>query len=252
MTRRRDGIADDLQHHRQGGIGTERHLAGQHLVENNAQGINVGGRADVRQSFGLFRSHVGRRPNPHAGPGHPLFHSHHLGNAKVGQDSLPFRGQHNVGRLNVPMHESALVGITQGRSDLLDDGDDLAKGAYLPPPGQVGFEVLAFDKFHDHVVKMILPTKIVHLNDIGVTQGGHSLSLALKSLPKACFGHKFGPDHLQSPVNSQARVKGFVHIGHSSPPQALNNPVLPNRLSDEISHDDHPLKIKLSILPILG
>jgi hypothetical protein len=83
----------------------------------------------------------------------------------------------------------------------------------------------------------------VHLDDIGVAQARHSPGFSLKTLLEPLFGDKFGSDYFQSPMNGQARVKGFVHIGHTAPPQALDNLVLPQGLSYEISHIITPISL---------
>jgi hypothetical protein len=63
-----------------------------------------------------------------------------------------------------------------------------------------------------------------------MTQGRDSLRLSLKTLLETCFADKFRSDHLQSTMHGQAGVKGFVHVGHTAPPQALDNLILSNRL----------------------
>ncbi len=134
------------------------------------------------------------------------------------------------------MDNAAPVGITQSRGNLLNDAHNPVKGTYLPLVRQVCFKVLAFNKFHHHVVKIALHPKIMHLDDIRVAERGNSLGLPLKSLLKTGFGNKFTSNYLERPINGQAGVKRFINVSHPASSQLLGNLILPNNLPDKIGH----------------
>ena len=78
----------DLLHRLQGAGRHERHLAGQALVEQDAQGVDVRGGADpLRLARGLLRGHVARRAQRLAGarrvPGQTVLVLQELGQAEV-------------------------------------------------------------------------------------------------------------------------------------------------------------------------
>ena len=108
---------------------------GEHLVEDRAQGVDVGGGGDVRgRAAGLLGGHVAGRPHDVARPRQAGLALHQLGQAEVGDLRDALLGQHDVGRLEVAMDDPVLVGVMQGAGQLLDELRGLpAAAAGLPP-----------------------------------------------------------------------------------------------------------------------
>src|SRR5579871_2899445 len=78
-------LAADLLHRAQGGFAAERWPAGEHLVEDCPEGVDIGGRTDfTRLAEGLLRSHVTRCPERGSGRGLADFAIEQLGQAEVG------------------------------------------------------------------------------------------------------------------------------------------------------------------------
>ena len=109
--------ADDLP----GGIGVEGELAGDHLVENDACGVDIG--PDVHTaSLGLLGRHVVRGAHDHAGAGHggEIGGS---GNAEVGELGGSIGNDENILRLDVPVDDAVLMGALKPQADLIGDVD---------------------------------------------------------------------------------------------------------------------------------
>ncbi len=111
--------AVDREQELAGGRGLERADAGHHLVEDHAQGVDVGARRRARP-LGLLRSHVGDRADELTGrrriargqpevDGQPEVEDLDQLAAVVG------RGDHDVGRLEVAVDDAAAVaGLDRG------------------------------------------------------------------------------------------------------------------------------------------
>ena len=88
-----------------------RHLPGEHLVEHAAQRVDVGAAID-RPGPDLLGRDVVRRADPGAGARQAALRPEPLGEAEVGQVDvlvLACAAEQDVGRLDVAMHQAALV-----------------------------------------------------------------------------------------------------------------------------------------------
>ena len=92
-------------------VGIEWRAPGQHLVEHDAQRVDVA--AGIAFPFQpLLRRHVVQRAHQRAGDGVARA-ADDLGDAKVADDGLPAPGQHDVGWLDVAVDDAFAVGIGQ-------------------------------------------------------------------------------------------------------------------------------------------
>src|SRR5262249_14588201 len=92
---------------RRGGL--ERRPAGQALVEDGSQGVDVCGRADrPGAAAGLFRRHVTRRPQDGAGLRLAGGVVEFLGEAEVGDLEVAVLGDQHVAGLQVAVNDAAL------------------------------------------------------------------------------------------------------------------------------------------------
>ena len=106
----------------------ERRAAGEHLVEDRAQGVDVGGGRDVGgRAAGLLGGHVARRAHDVAGAGQARLALHQLGQAEVGDLRDALVGEHDVGRLDVAVDDPVLVGVVEGPGERLDQPRGLAR-----------------------------------------------------------------------------------------------------------------------------
>ncbi len=123
----RDGSGH--MHHRQGkavfgGVG---HVAGQHLVEQHAEAVQVGAGIH-RLAANLLRAHVARRADGQAGPGHDRGAAEGFGDAEVGQHRAAVFAEQDVLGLDVAVDDVAAVGVVQGAGHGAGDGQASCSG----------------------------------------------------------------------------------------------------------------------------
>ena len=107
-----------------GGVALEGHTAGEHLVEHDADGVEVGRWADG-QSACLFGREVLRGAHDRAGLGH-LGVATGTRDAEVGDLELAVGLHQDVLRLDVAVDHALLVRDAERREDLQRDGDRAA------------------------------------------------------------------------------------------------------------------------------
>ena len=88
----------------------ERRLAGEHLVQDRAQAVDVAARADnCMMPGGLLGRHVAGRADNHAAARDVAVRLEQLHQPKVGDIGIALGVQEDVGRLEIAMHNSARV-----------------------------------------------------------------------------------------------------------------------------------------------
>ena len=124
-------LALDVQHeHVHGVLGVERLAAGDQLVEDDAERIEVGFVGDVAFALALLRRHVGGGADGAVGGGQGG-DVEVLGDAEVGELERAVGQDHEVGRLEVAVDDAGLVGVLQGGAELLAE-------RRRPPPRSCG------------------------------------------------------------------------------------------------------------------
>ncbi len=110
-------------HHGQRGFSAVGHMAGDHLVEDDAQRVKVAGGRQILFATALLWRHVeGRADHPAAGQvkrGGAA--AYHLGDAKIGQVSVAGFVQQGVGRLDVAVEDAVGMGVIQRFAQLPQD-----------------------------------------------------------------------------------------------------------------------------------
>lgn len=109
-------LVDDAVQHAVPRLVAERRLAARRVREYRAQREHIGGSAQPPPARGLFGRHVGGGAHDHAGPGQ-LALLGRPGHAEV-DEGEPVQGQHDVGRLEVPVHHVQRVHRRQTRRGL--------------------------------------------------------------------------------------------------------------------------------------
>jgi hypothetical protein len=132
-------VGQHLQHRVERRLGPERRAAGQALVEDGAQGVDVGGGADLlRLARRLLRRHVGGGAEDGAGLRLAADVVQALGQAEVGDPQLSrlrlrigcqaASSQEDVRRLEVAVDHAGLVGGVDGAGQRLDQRGCVAGG----------------------------------------------------------------------------------------------------------------------------
>ncbi len=149
-------------------------LAGEHLVEDHAQGIDVGTVVDLQWVLDLLGGHVLRRAHDLSRAGERQvvrFLAHQLGDAEVGDLHLAAPVEQDVLGLDVSMDDAHVVGILQGVADLRDDGQRL-RGRQLAVVQQTA-EVYPVDELHEEVVEPVGLAEVVYRHDVRMGEHGH-------------------------------------------------------------------------------
>ena len=102
-------------------LGLEGRPAGQALVEDGAEAVNVGGGAQLLDApGGLLGGHVARRAEDGAGARLLAVVVQPLGQAEVGDVRLVVLVDEDVRRLQIAVQDAVLVGVVDGAGDGLD------------------------------------------------------------------------------------------------------------------------------------
>jgi hypothetical protein len=143
----RRGAEQDLGQDGGGGVAVERRDTGQALEQHAAEREHVGAGVDRFAGAGLLGGHVTGGPEHRAGPGErgaPLS----LGDPEVEHlDQVDAAsGEHQVGRLEIAVDDSARVRGAKRFGDPGRERDGLAQGEWPPP--EASLEVFAVDPLH--------------------------------------------------------------------------------------------------------
>jgi len=103
-------------------LGLERRPSGKQLIQNRAQGINVGRRADFFGfARGLLGSHILRRAHQRLAAGQADFRIEDLGQAEIGNLRRSIGRQQDVGRLQIAVQHAVLVHFVDGPGERFDE-----------------------------------------------------------------------------------------------------------------------------------
>ena len=207
--RERLGLAVDDGEHRRCEVALERLLVGEQLVQHGADGKDIA--AVIHRLAGdLLRRHVVERANQHA-----LLRAvgaAQLRDAEVEHLEHARRGDHQIGRLYVAVHEVRLVGVGQTRAQIFDE---------LHAPGQRQRHLAADELghgvaghvFHRDVRTSLVRAVLVDRHDVRMRQLGDVARFFFKAptqvvVVEAVAQQLDGHEPIESLV---AREKHFSH-----------------------------------------
>ncbi len=172
LSRRRRRLCDMLHHDGRGRISLEGYAAANHLVQHDAQRVQIAARIH-RLTRGLLRRHVGRRPHHAAGGAELSRIAEHLGDAEIGQDRLALGREHDVGRFDIAMNGITFVRVVQGRGQFCQQARRFGQRhdrAPAAPLRQAILQRAAIQVFHDHERLLVFDAKVVQLNNVRMTE----------------------------------------------------------------------------------
>ena len=209
---RRGELPHVLVGHRDRALPDEGGHPGEQLVHHHAQGVEVGA-AVGGEALGLLGAEVGGGADDRPGASQLVGVVPGPGDAEVGDLDGALGGEQHVGRLDVAVHQAAVVGGAQGGGDA---GPDLGHPAGLQRPfgPQQLAQVLALDELHDHVVDALVAPPVVDVHDVDVVEVGGRLGLPPEALDEALVGGVLRVEDLDGHPAVEETVVADPHVGH--------------------------------------
>ena len=189
------------------------HLAGQRVVEDAAERVDVGARVDLLAGELLGRHEVDGA-DPLARRGQPRVGADDLREPEVGEVGV-LAAEQDVGRLDVAVHEPDGVRGVQRRADLVADRRD-AVGREPPVARQQPLQVDALDVAHHEVEVPALLARRVHRDHVRVVDRGGDARLALEALAEAGVAGAVGRDQLDRDRPAERELRGAVDDAHAA------------------------------------
>ena len=177
-------------------VAAERPIAGQELVEHDAQTVDVAASVDaVALAAGLLGAHVGRRSQQLADPGHGDLIAVSLGQSEIHHVGAPVDADHDVRRLDVAVNDAMNMRIIECVGDLGDQSGrfDRRVPCMLDPLRQRD----AADQLADDERQAVMFADLVDRHDGRVTELGHAPRFSQEAIDLAPAGEVAGPEHLE-------------------------------------------------------
>jgi hypothetical protein len=233
---------DDLA----GPVGDEGRLATRRLIEDAAEGVQIGAVIDVAGAAALLGRHEHRRAEDRAGGRVARAGAGvgQLGDAEVEELGAPAGGplgigdQHDVVGLEVAMDDAAVVGGRQRARDLPRQLDQL--GLAHERPRQALAQGLTGDELHDDEGLAVgQVAEVVDLDDVGVAQGRGDAGLVEEPGHHVAGVGELRQQHLDRRRSAEQRVLGAVHGAHTTLAELAGDAVV----ADESAEHD-PARIR--------
>ena len=198
-------------------ISLERNLAGEQLVEDAAEGVDICSSVDLLAPD-LLRSHVVERSDPLASGREAAVRRSSLRQPEIRQIrvlSAAPSGHQDVRRLHVPVDKPALVSRIERGSHLRNNACrarrvERSLGCEEAP------QVRAVDEAHRDVEDALLLAGRVHRDHVRVIQGRRELRLADEALAEVVAVGQRLADHLQRDGPTERNLGGPVDHAHAA------------------------------------
>src|SRR5205809_144224 len=197
-----------------GGVGPPRYAGGRWA------GAAIHGSAHP-----LLGRHVVRRADDHPGRRQSCRGLERLGDPEVREHHPAVVVEHDVGRLHVAVHHTALMGVSQGAGRFPENPLDLRHGKRLLLVEQI-LERGARDVLHDEVVEPALALDAIDGNDVGVIELGRGLGLLLEAAHHLVVLSDVGRQHLDRDLALERQIMRQEDLAHPSLTQQALEPVL--------------------------
>ena len=136
------------------------------------------------------------------------------GEAEIHDLDEPFPRDHDVGRLQVAVHDSGVVGRGEPVGDLAGEIEELARGQG-PLRDQLA-QGLAFHELHRHPGHGLRYADVVDGDDVGIVERGRGFGFALEPRQVRGVGSQLRGEHLDRHAPIQSRVARRVDFPHSA------------------------------------
>ena len=210
---RRLGAAGDV-HERDllRGVRVIRQVAREHLIEHDAEGIQVAARVGI-EALGLLGRDI-----VHGADGLPaalLVNVLERGDAEVSDLDHVIVRDHDVLRLDVPVDDAVGVRVLQRLADLRGVVQRL-RGAEYTVLRHALFERLALDELHDNILRLAAVADIVDRNDIRLREHGDRVRLRLKAVFQLGIRRHLIAQDLDGNIAVQLVAHGLVDDRHTA------------------------------------
>ena len=204
-------------------VAGERHLPGEHLVEDDPERVQVGTLVD-RLPACLLRREVLRRPDDRARLGH-------LGGAaprdpEVGHLHVPVRADDHVVRLDVAVDDLVPVRFGERAQDLPRELDRRQRRSG-PLADEQLLERRPVEVLHRDVVGAVDLAAVVDPDDVRMVQPGGVPRLPFESLDELVVARVALVQDLQRDLPPELLVLGQVHVGHPARAEPALDAVAP-------------------------
>ena len=205
-------------------LALEGHLAGKHLVDQNAESVDVGSVINLAPPFALFRRHVSGRSHDNAGsrPTRPRLITGEFGNPEVEHfyevGLVPLRLHDDVVRLEIAVDDVCAMRSSEGVSRLDRDPESALRCERCLLTDELR-QALASEKLHDEIHHRISigPTDRSVVDDVDDVR-------MLNVVDRFCFIEKardnilvrgeFGVEDFECDLLTDQRVLGHVDRTH--------------------------------------
>ena len=211
-------LLDVLHRHRQRAVAGERPLARNRFVANDSQRVHIAGRGGVVTQR-LFGGDVLGGAHHHAGLGHRRGVDG-LGDTEVGELHLAGRGDQDVARFDVAVHQAGGVRDLQCAAGLLEH---VQRVPQRQPAGAFEHRVqrLAVDEFHHQIGGAALAVHIgfavvVHAGDAGMVEHRDGAGLGAEPFDELRVRGVLGFEHLDGDAPAEPAVDGLPHLAHAA------------------------------------
>ncbi len=192
----------------------ERGAPRHHLVQDDAEGIDVAAGVDTH-TLGLLRGEVRGRAHDRPGLGEALLGVHGAGDPEVRDLDGALFGDEHIARLDVAVDHSVAMRVRQRPGDI---GGDFGGPVGVQRSGraQDRRQGPAVDELHDDEVGTAVLAPVEDGHDVGVRQVGCRLGLAAEAFHERPVHRQLGKEHLESDRAVEQLVVGAIHLGHAA------------------------------------
>ena len=238
-------LHDVLERQRDRRVGLVRHAAGEHLVGNHAQGVQIGPPVDVLDALGLFRAHVGGRP-VHGRRAQIDVGVGDLGKAEVGDIRVLVAVEKDVGRFEIAVDDAGAMSLIECGRQLTDDPERLRE--WQRPELEAVRQASAGHVPHHQIRLPVVFAEVMDRHDRGVFERGDGLSFTQEARFEARVMQQLTWQHLDRDVAVEVGVARAVDDGHAATPDLAQNLVAPDLVHarpatrSRVRSDKTPLK----------
>ena len=199
-------------HHGVVAVSLKGELAGDHFIERDAEGVEIGAIVDG-VAFDLFGGHVVEGAESGAGHREAAI-AGGAGDAEVHELNRAVGGDHHVGGLDVSMDDVLFVGVTEGVENLVDvfHRERGRNGALMQARGERD----TVNELHDHHKLIVEREGGAERRDIWMIEAGKYFDFAKEAVGKIFLADEVGQKYFHSFDAIRNGVADLVDFAHAA------------------------------------